>query len=177
MLVHTSFAQRQKEVAGDMNGKKGRFGIADVIIVLMVIALIGGGLVYYFGDYLFNQSEIVDVTYEVRVTRVRSELTSHVNYGDKVWDSVYGKYVGNVEKVRTEQYTEQVMDKSTGELKNAVVGGYYNMYITVSAKAEYKDGVYFLSDSEIRVGESVFLRLADFCAEGYCTQLQKGGES
>ena len=160
-----------------MNAKKGRFGIADVLIILCVLVLIGGGIFYCFGDSLFGSAETVDITYEVRVTKVRRELTSHVNYGDKVWDNVYGEYVGNVEKVRTEQYTEQLVDKSTGELKNAVVGGYYNMYITVNAKAEYKDGVYYIADSTLRVGEGVYLRLADFCAEGYCTQLKRGGES
>lgn len=170
-------AQRQKEVTTVMNGKRGRFGVADVLMIICVIALIGCGLAYYFGDSLIGSSEIVDITYEVRVTKVRSELTSHVNYGDKVWDSVYGEYVGTVEKVRTEQYTEQLVDKNTGELKNAIVGGYYNMYITVNAKAEYKGGVYYISESELRVGESVFLRLSDFCAEGYCTQFTRGGES
>lgn len=161
-----------------MTGKKGRFGLADIIIILLVFALVGGGAFYYFGGYLFGSGEDVQITYEVRLTKVRSELTSHVNYGDKVWDSVYGEYLGTVEKVRTEQYTEQLVDKSTGELKNAVVGGYYNMYITVNATAEYKGGLYYLADSEIRVGEGVYLRLADFCGEGYCTALiaQKGGE-
>ena len=161
-----------------MTGKKKKIGLADALILLLIIAVIGAAVIFYFSGHTFGSGDAVQITYEVRVTKVRSELTSHVNYGDKVWDSVYGEYIGVVEKVRTEQYTEQVVDRATGELKNAVVGGYYNMYITVNATAEVKDGIYYLAESPVRVGEPVFLRLADFCGEGYCTSLitQKGGE-
>ena len=161
------------------NTKKGRFGFADVLILLLVIALVGGGFWFFLSGRLFGAGDEVSISYEVRLTEVRSELTSRVNYGDKVYDPVYGEYIGVVEKVRTEQYTEQIRDKSTGELVNAVKGGYYNMYITVTAVAEYKDNTLYISGNEIRVGERVYLRLPDFCGEGYCTALYQiaGGES
>lgn len=161
------------------NTKKGRFGFADVLIFLLVIALVVGGFWFFLSGSLLGSGEEVSISYEVRLTEVRSELTSRVNYGDKVYDPVYGEYVGVVEKVRTEQYTEQVRDKSTGELINAVKGGYYNMYITVSAAAEYRDNIFYISGTEIRVGERVYLRLPNFCGEGYCTALSQtaGGES
>ncbi len=161
------------------NTKKGRFGFADVLILLLVAALIGGGVWIFLSGRIYDEGKEVNITYEVRLTEVRSELTSHANYGDKVYDPVYGEYIGVVEKVRTEQYTEQVLDKTTGKLVNAVKGGYYNVYITVSAVAEYKESAYYLSGSEIRVGERVYLRLPDFCGEGFCTSLSQstGGES
>ncbi len=162
-----------------VNSNKGRFGVVDALVILLVVLLACGGFWYYFSGRLLDSGKEVNLTYEVRITALRSELTSQVNYGDKVFDSVYGEYVGTVEKVRTEQYTEQVMDKSSGELVNAVKSGYYNMYITVNATAQYKEPFYYINGSEIRVGESVYLRLADFCGEGYCTSVSvaKDGES
>ena len=97
-----------------MTGKKKKIGLADVLILLLIIAVIGAAVIFYFSGHTFGSGDAVQITYEVRVTKVRSELTSHVNYGDKVWDSVYGEYIGVVEKVRTEQYTEQVVDRATG---------------------------------------------------------------
>ena len=96
-----------------MIGKKKKIGLADVLILLLIIAIIGVGVVFYFSGHFFGSGEAAQITYEVRVTKVRSELTSHVNYGDKVWDSVYGEYIGAVGKVRTEQNTEQVVDRAT----------------------------------------------------------------
>ena len=161
------------------NTNKGRFGFADLLILLLIAVFVGGGFWFFLSGRLLGAGEEVNISYEVRLTGVRSELTSRVNYGDKVYDPVYGEYVGVVEKVRTEQYTEQVLNKSTGELVNAVKGGYYNMYITVNATAEYKDNAYYISTSEIRVGERAYLRLPNFCGEGYCTALTQtaGGES
>lgn len=161
------------------NNKKVRFGFADVLIILLVIALVGGGVWYFFSGTLLGSGEDVTVTYEVRLTGIRNELTSHINIGDKVFDPVYGKYIGVIDKYEHPQHTEQVLDKETGELKEVVKAGYYDLYITVRADVKLRDNAYYAQDSEIRVGESVYLRTADFCGEGYCTALAqiKGGES
>ncbi len=162
-----------------MNNKKVKFGFADVLIILLIVALVGGGLWYFFGGSLLGSGEDVSVTYEVRLTGIRSELTSHINIGDKVYDPVYGEYIGVIEKYEHRQYAEQVYNKETGTLEQAVKGGYYDLYITVRADMKLRDNAYYANDTEIRVGESVYLRTADFCGEGYCTALSEinGGES
>ena len=161
------------------NNKKVRFGFADVFIILLVVALVGGGFWYFFGGDLLGSGEDVTVTYEVRITGIRSELTSHINVGDKVFDPVYGEYVGVIEKYEHPEHAEQVLNKDTGTLEQVPKKGYYDLYITVRADAELKDNAYYVKDSEIRVGQSVYFRTADFCGEGYCTALSeiKGGES
>ena len=161
------------------NNKKVRFGFADVLIILLVVALAGGGFWYFFGGSLFGSGESVAVTYEVRITGIRNELTDNLKVGDKVYDPVYGEYIGEIVKYEHPQHTEQVLNKTTGELERSVKGGYYDLYITVRADVELRDNVYYVNDSELRVGQSVYLRTADFCGEGYCTALTevKGGES
>ena len=41
MLVPRRPERRRREVHMAMTGKKGRFGIADIIIILLVLALVG----------------------------------------------------------------------------------------------------------------------------------------
>lgn len=162
-----------------MNNKKVRFGFADVLIILLVLALAGGGFWYFFGGVLFGSGEGADIAYEVRLTAVRNEFTQKLHVGDKVYDPVYGEYIGVIEKYEHRQYTEQVLNKETGELVRSVKDGYYDLYITVRADAKLRDNAYYVEETEIRVGQSVYLRTADFCGEGYCTALAEigGGES
>ena len=162
-----------------MNKKRVGFGFADVLIILLVLALAGGGFWYFFGGQLLNSGEDATISYEVRITGVKNELTTKVAVGDKVYDPVYGGYIGVIEKYEHSQHTEQILNEETGKLENAVRGGYYDLYITVKAEAKSKDNVYYINDSAIRVGESMYFRTADFCGEGYCTELTliEGGES
>ena len=159
------------EVYRNTDNKNVRFSGVDALIILVVAVILVGVGWYFFGDALFDDSDNVRISYAVRLTNVKSELTSHIHYGDAVYDSVYGELIGTVEKVRTEQYTEQVMNKSTGELVNSVKAGYYNIYITVNTTAKFSNNTYYAADTEIRVGEAVYLRLPDFCGSGFCTAL------
>ncbi len=149
--------------------KKIRFGFADVVIILLALSAVTAAVWLFAVVPYFDGGVDTKLSYEVRVTNLRSEITSHIKLGDKVYDGVYGEAIGTVEDIRVEQYTEQVLDKSIGELVNAVKAGYYNVYIKVNTTAKQKDNAYFVAENEIRVGESVSLHLPDFCAEGYCT--------
>ena len=151
-----------------------RFGLIDVIIILLVLAVIGAGLWFFFGSMIFNDGYEAKITYEVRLTEIKSEFTSRIQWGDSVYDSVYGELIGTVSKVRTEQYTEQVLDKSTGEFVNTVKSGYYNVYITIDATARYseKEHAYYAAETEIKVGKAMSVRLQDFSGVGYCIALE-----
>jgi len=168
-VLATELAAIPKEVCMNKENKKGRFGIADVFIILLVLLIIGGAAWYFIGDSLFEGGDYVEISYEVRLTNVRSEMIDHIHVGDKVFDGVYNESVGTVSNVSYEAYTEQVLDKNTGELVNAQKDGYYNIYITVNATAERTDNSYFVSDTAVRVGEHMHLHLPDFCGSGYCT--------
>ena len=149
--------------------KKGRFGIADVFIMLLVLAVLGAGFWFFIGDSLFEGGDVYEVSYEVRLTDIKGEMIEHIHVGDKVFDGVYNDPVGTVASVSYEAHTEQVLDKNTGELVNAHKEGYYNIYITVNATAKYSGNSYFVADTAIRVGEHINLHLPDFCGSGYCT--------
>ena len=152
-----------------------RFGFVDALIILLVLAVVGGGLWFFFGSMIFDDGYDAKITYEVRLTAIKSEFTSRIQYGDDVYDSVYGEFIGTVAKVRTEPYTEQVLNKATGEFEKTVKSGYYNVYITIDATARYsdKEHTYFAADTEIKVGKPIDVRLQNFCASGYCTSLAK----
>ncbi len=157
--------------------KKVHFGLADVVIILLVLASISAAVWYFAADSVFDRGDDVKMTYELRITNLRSEMTSHIKVGDKVYDSVYGEAIGVVEDVRVEQYTEQVFDKNAGEAVNAVKAGYYNIYLKINTTAKQKDGVYYVADTEIRVGESMGIQAPDFCGNGFCTAVKLvGGE-
>ncbi len=151
------------------NDRRVRFGLADVIIILLVLSAVAGAVWFFVAGPLFDRGDDVRVTYEIRLTNLRSEMTSHIKVGDKVFDGVYGEAVGTVEDVRFEQYTEQVLDKNTGTPVNAVKAGYYNIYLKINTTAKHKDNTYSVADTDIRVGESMNVRLPDFCGTGYCT--------
>jgi hypothetical protein len=154
------------------NTKKVRFGLVDALILLLAVSIVAFGVWFFFENKIFDGGDDVKIRYEIKLTDIRSELTSHIHIGDSVYDGTYGEHVGVVENVRHEQYTEQIVDKDTGEPVNAVKAGYYNVYVTVVSSAKYKDSTYSVADTQIRVGELLYLRLPDFSGNGYCTSFE-----
>ena len=165
-----------KGVIMNKTNKKTRFGLTDVIIILFVLSAVGAAVWLFAVGPLFDGGEDIMLSYEVRITNVRSELASHIKLSDRVYDGVYGEAIGTVEDIRIEPYTEEVIDKSTGEPVNASKDGYCNIYIKINAAAKQKDGVCFVADTEIRVGEPVYVKLPDFVGAGYCTAFTVIGE-
>ncbi len=156
--------------------RKVRFGLTDAVIILLVLACVALAVWYFAADSLFDGGDDVKATYVVRFTDVRIEMISHIKVGDSAYDGVYGNYIGKVSDVSIEQHTEQVLNKSTGEPVNAVKSGYFNVYVKISADAKYKDNTYYLADTELRVGESMYVNLPDFSGAGYCTEFSVVGE-
>ena len=168
-----------KVVQKKVNEKKVGFGIADVLIILLVLALVGGAAWFFFGSALIEYSNKEQIQYEVRLTDVRDELVPYIKTGDVVYDGTYGEKIGKVESVRTEVHTIPLLNKETDELVNAPKSGYSDVYITITVTAQQKDFSYYVNDTKIKVGELVNLRLVDFCGQGYCTTVSKvkGGAS
>ena len=162
--------------------KKVGFGIADVLIILLILALAGGAVWFFFGSEFFDSGKTEEISYEVRLSAVREELVSDgtkIKVGDTVYDGAYGENIGKIQSVLVKPHTVQLLDQNTGELTDATKPGYCDVYITVTATVKKKDHSYYANDTEIKVGETIDLRLVDFCGHGYFTSVSEaeGGES
>ena len=164
-----------------MKEKKVGFGIADVFIILLVLAIVGGVVWFFVGSELFDNSASEEIRYVVRLTKIRDELVSegkNLQVGDGVYDGAYGEYIGKIESVVVKPHTEQLLNKETGELVDAQMQGYSDVYLTITATVKWKDHSYFSGDTEIKVGERIDIRLVEFCGQGFFTSVSKvdGGE-
>ena len=163
--------------------KKRRFNFVDFLLILLILALIGGA-VYLFssGEILrqFRSEQTGTISYTVEIIGVHEDYLDLIVKGDAVGNAVSKNSLGTVESVdysikQTELgYAESDKEDSL----NPYVGvlnehsDRYNVLVTITAQGEYipEDG-YYINGTRIAVGEALSLRFPNFVCEGHCISL------
>lgn len=126
--------------------KKRKINIVDIAVILVVLALIAGGI-YKFGVINKENKIATDATenkeYVVLVKGVRQPTIDALHEGDEFFDKVTGTAMGKVVGIKTEPFETMIL-KSDGEYKKADKIGYYNLYVTLEGPVLEKTNGYFV---------------------------------
>ena len=147
-----------------------------MIDFLLVIALL---LIVFSLVYVFLPSSIIktitadktqEIQYSVEILGVDKEFLQKIKENDTVLDSVSKSKLGTVTAV---DYSTPYKQFEYNEEENAgvlsAVEGKYNVIVTISATAKFKDGEGYTVDGvRIAVGEKINARFPDYSCEGYC---------
>jgi len=150
-----------------------KFNFIDVLIILAVL-LIAAIIISFispmswFGGLFASPTETIQ--YTVEFSGVDREFISNIADNDTVVDSVSKFILGNVTAVDSNtNYRALQYNETTGTGSFAIYQDKYNILVTVTTTAEYREGEgYFVSDRRIAVGEKLSLRFPNFVGEGYC---------
>lgn len=163
---------------GNSVKKKRRFNFVDFLIILLILALIGGAI-YIFSprSFLkpFRSIKTGTLSYTVEIIGVEEEYLNLIAEGNAVGDAVTKHTLGRVESVNYSiKQTELGYEESAGSYVG-VMKEYpdrYNIQVTIVAEAEYvpADG-YHIDGTRIAVGEALSLRFPNFSAQGYCISM------
>lgn len=157
-------------------GNGGKFNIIDFLLIVVVL-LIVGALIYVFlpSSMIRNitADKKVNIDYAIEILGVDEEFIDNIHEEDTVLDSVSKNSLGTVTAVDYSiQYTELKYSEENDAGVLSAIKGKYNIIVTVSATAEYEEGVgYTVNGTRIAVGEKINARFPDYVCEGYCISI------
>ena len=160
-----------------MEQKKLKISIFDVIIVA-VIALVAVVVFVMFkpDDVDVSIAPTNTIQYTVELQKMPEGTTELIQPGDAVKEATKNYAIGNVVSATAIPYTIQVPDKSTGEVKNAVLDRYENIEIVVEADIKMGGSKITTAgdDYQIAVGKKVYFAGPCYAGEGYITAVERG---
>lgn len=158
------------------------FGVINIIDLLVVVALVVGGLVVYkllWGGTTpaVPAANLKDVEYTIMCSPVRNYAEGQVRVGDPVSTKTSGAVIGTVASVRSAPTPGDIFNSKTGVVEEYKSTFYTDVYVTVKAKGTPTPTGVSLGNSQIRNNTVIQMVTPTFqCDTGYATGLKISGE-
>lgn len=135
------------------NGKLfGKISVIDIAAILVVLVLIFGVVLRFFGNQAVTVSTGQDLLCVVKVENVRMQTVDALKKGGAVFDKESKEYIGEILKAEEEQGTTMLL-METGEYKEVPTEGRYNVYVTIAFTGSVSDtGYYTATNRQMSVG-------------------------
>ncbi len=182
----------KKERTQKKNGRRG-LNLADIIVIVLVLACVALALWIFGGSGIFGSSEKVTIEYELWIVDLRNDIASHIKPGAEVTEASRLYHIGRIgDSFRTEPYMYEVyLDELYDENGNPVEGitegervevekpGYVSVILPITAEAVVEDDGYYVNGYKIHVGGLVYVRTPDFAGAGHVVSINvtEGGAS
>lgn len=154
--------------------KKRRFNIADVIIILIILALAALiARLFLSDDGFLPQSGTDNISFTVKMYGVPTSYHDFVKPGDIVCDEITGNVIGAAEKVEYDAATVSVYDEDARYYKQYSYPDKENVTVTVKTKAALKDGRYVTDGFTINAGTKLQFRVPNLVFSGVITSFEK----
>jgi hypothetical protein len=158
------------------------FGVINLIDLLVVIALVVGGLVVW--KLLWGGStttvptaKLRDVEYTMFCGSLRNYSDGQIRVGDPVSTKTSGKSIGNVVSIKSSPTPGDVFNTTTGKIEPYTSTYTSDVYIRVKAKGDPTATGVSVGETQIRNNENILIVTPTFqCDTAIATDLQIGGE-
>lgn len=146
--------------------EKGRlFGVLNIIDILIVlcVVILCSVVFTFFSASLNNQTKVSDeykITLEIK--RIKKDLATAPVAGEKVFDKVLNKAVGEILESRYTPYKEYVTSTLDGTSKISSLDGYCDLYIDIIVPAS----------DEFYVGKLLSMTSKSFAGAGFIVDLE-----
>jgi len=143
----------------DKNGRiGGKLSLIDLLAMLLLVALIAGGIWRFTAPAAQINPGDVTVQYTLRVAQARDFVVRYYQVGLPVFDRLTNLYIGTITDVRTApRYAHEVLPDGT--VVSAPQPGMVVIYIDIIAEGrETHNAVFVGGTREINVGGSVLMR-------------------
>lgn len=140
------------------NGKiKGKFNIIDLLVIVLVIAMIGGIALRFGSRVTTAVKSDEEFEYVVRVEAVRQYTIDALNKKGVVTDKKSTMDLGEIVSVEYEPAT-MTSQTADGKLVNAALPEKYTALVTIRTTGKESDNSYITADSnELSVGRTTEL--------------------
>jgi len=158
------------------------FGVINIIDLLVVVALVVGGLVVWKVLWGGNSSAepvatLRDVEYTILCSSVRDYADGMVKVGEPVSTKTSGKSIGTVASVRSNPTPGDFFNSVTGKMETYNSSIYRDVYIDVNAKGDPTSTGVSVGNTQLRNNEVIQVVTPTFqCDSGLATRIKIGGE-
>jgi len=158
------------------------FGVINIIDLVVVIALVVGGLVVWKVLWGGNSSAtpvatLRDVEYTLLCSSVRDYADGMVKVGEPVSTKTSGKSIGTVASVRSSPTPGDIFNTVTGKIEPYNSSIYTDVYIGVKAKGDPTSTGVSVGNTQLRNNEIIQVVTPTFqCDGGLATRIKIGGE-
>lgn len=143
------------------NGKiKGKFNIIDLLVIVLVLAVIGGIVLRYGSRITTAVKSSEDFKYVVRVEGVKQFTIDALekSKNEAVTDKKSEMYLGTIVDVAVEPAKQTDAQTSEGDIVEAPLPERYTAYVTIETQGKESDNSYITADSnELSVGRTTEL--------------------
>lgn len=161
-----------------MNNEKGktRFGFADAVIILLIIA-VAAAITYLvmLQNGKVKEADYKTVEYSVKITSVEEEHLSALVLGAEVFDSATGNPIGYITNIRSEKakYASSEEDER-GNVPVMVYDDIYDVFVTVvcTSATVNETGFCNIGNLRILVGSQIYISSGYLNRTGYCTRFE-----
>ena len=158
------------------------FGVINIIDLLVVVALVVGGLVVY--KLLWGESgsavpaaDLKDVEYTIMCSPVRNYAEGQIRIGDPVSTKTSGATIGKITSVRSAPTPGDIFNTKTGVVEEYRSTFYTDVFVTVQAKGNPTATGVSVGNTQIRNNALIQMVSPTFaCDTAYVTGLKIGGE-
>jgi hypothetical protein len=158
------------------------FGVINIIDLLVVVALVVGGLVVYKllwggNDAAVPVAKLRDVEYTLLCSPVRNYSEGQIKVGDPVSTKTSGASIGTVASVRSVPTPGDIFNPLTGKVEPYLSTFYQDVYIGVKAKGNPTATGVSVGNTQIRSNGLIQAVTSTFqCDTAVVTDLKIGGE-
>ena len=150
----------------DNKGKLfGKFNIIDLLIVLFVLLIIGGGYTYLHKGKS-AAAEVKKIQYDIEMQLQSKEFVDMIKKGDEIRDGLRNNYLGKVIDIKplpAITINENIIE---GKYVKAETPGMYDVVVTLEADAVFSPGNITVNSVGIKVGK----KLESVKGKGYASQ-------
>lgn len=154
--------------------KRGGFNAIDLLIIFLIVGVI---VVFAVSRVVVSNDpgENIKLEYTVTVECVDSDFVQRIRTGERVYDSSTQNLLGTVSSVKGDTlYSVFEYDEESNIMASREYSDKYNVSITVSANANFVDGVgYNVGGNRIAVGQKMALRFPGCVANAYCVEMRE----
>ena len=163
-----------------MKGKKlGKFNIADLFILIVIVAMVVGGGLFVRGRMFQPEQTIV---YVVELTDVPDYVVDLIEIGDELQEASRFYNLGTVVDFEIEPMTQVEVNQFTGESIHAEIPLRNRVMLTVESPVVVTEtrgsiiGSYFVdADYDIRIGKMIWVLGRNYAAHGFVVEIHNDG--
>ncbi|MBQ8526606.1 MAG: DUF4330 domain-containing protein [Clostridia bacterium] len=149
-----------------------KFGIVDVIIILLVVVLCIAGYSIISGKEVESSKGVSDVEFTVEIKQLTQEEAAVIKVGDEITDSVKGGYYGKVVDVETKKATEIAANTIDGTYSVEEYPDKYDVYVTIhGTPTSMNESNIQFAGQKVKIGCAAYLKSDNYVGSGYIVAL------
>lgn len=154
---------------------KKRFNVIDIIILVLVIALIGGLVWFFFFKDTTKSNETQysnGLTFTLLIKAIDNKSADIIKVGDMIYNSSTGNTFGvvtKIEKKQTEYVLNQVDESKTPRsAKTSQYPDLFDVYVTISTNCRVlTNGICVVDNNPILIGKQLYIKDDIFATSSY----------